>query len=277
MKWKIMKWQMMEWHKKFKALYNQCLLLVGQCDICGNSLKKSVVSAQAMYQQTMLKQTAHQKALPLQTLLCSSCLADLPLFKQDILQGDLLNWPAINKALPNSYFDHLICLSPYLPPFTQWLPQFKYQGRFELASLFSNLLATLFIEELLTHYISPIDLVLSVPLHSRKWQIRGYNQAHLLAKPLANYLQLPYDEKALIRTKNNISQVGQTGSQRRKNLANAFRLAKNLPCHIKHVMLVDDVLTTGSTANEISKVLKRAGVNRVTVATVCLTLPKANN
>lgn len=269
----------MEWHKKFKALYNQCLLLVGQCDICGNSLKKSVLSAQAMYQQTMLKQTAHQKALPLQTLLCSSCLADLPLFKQDILQGDLLNWPAINKALPNSYFDHLICLSPYLPPFTQWLPQLKYQGRFELASLLSNLLAKLFIEELFikTNFLSSIDLILSVPLHNRKWQIRGYNQAHLLAKPLADYLHLPYDETALMRVKNNISQVGQTGSQRRKNLTNAFKLVKDLPDHSKHIMLVDDVITTGSTVNEISKVLRKAGVNKITVVTVCLSLPKSVN
>lgn len=262
-----MKWQMMEWHKTIQRLYSNFLLSVGQCDLCGNNLNAALTSQHALPRQT----------IPQQTLVCAACFADLPLFKQAIIQGDLLNWPAINKALPNANFDHLVCLSPYLPPFTHWLPQFKYQGRFELVSLFSKLLATLFAEELLTHYISPIDLVLSVPLHSRKWQIRGYNQAHLIAKPLANLLQLPYEQSALTRVKNNISQVGQTGSQRRKNLTNAFKLTRSLPSHINHVMLVDDVLTTGSTANEISKVLKKAGVNKVTVATVCLTLPKANN
>jgi len=112
-----------------------------------------------------------------------------------------------------------------------------------------------------------------VPLHISKWQIRGYNQAHLLAKSFAHHMQLPYDETALIRTKKNISQVGQTGSQRRINLANAFTLAKRLPNNTKHIVLVDDVLTTGSTASEISKILKCIGVDKVTITTICLTLP----
>ena len=135
-----------------KNYYQQLLRAFSHCDLCGN--------------------TASEHAL-----LCSTCLHDLPLFDQTNIQGDLLNWPAINKALPNIYFDQLFCLSPYLPPFTQWLPQFKYQGRFELASLFSELI----IQQWSNSFIdgSP-DLVLSVPLHISKWQIRGYNQAHLI-------------------------------------------------------------------------------------------------
>jgi len=247
----------MEWQTKIQTLYNKFLFSLGQCDLCGNNLCDTIT--------------------PQQTLICSSCFADLPLFKQDIIQNDLLNWPSVNKALPNSRFDHLVCLSPYLPPFTQWLPQFKYQGRFELASLFANLMAQQWKNQNLSRLASPVDLILSVPLHISKWQIRGYNQAHLLAKTFAQHLQLPYDETALIRTKNNISQVGQTGNQRRNNLANAFTLAKELPNNTKHVILVDDVLTTGSTANEISKILKRVGVNKVTITTICLTLPKTKN
>lgn len=252
-----MKWQTVEWQTKIQTLYNKFLCSVGQCDLCGNSLTGTIS--------------------PQQALVCTSCFADLPFFQQDIIQGDLLNWPSISKALPNSHFDHLVCLSPYLPPFTQWLPQFKYQGRFELASLFANLLAQLWKKQNPPKLASPVDLILSVPLHCSKWKIRGYNQAHILAKPFAKHLQLPYDATALIRIKNNTSQVGQTGSQRRSNLANVFTLAQELPSNTKHVMLVDDVLTTGSTANEISKILKLAGVNKVTITTVCLTLPNVNN
>jgi len=244
----------MEWQTKIQLLYKKLLFSLGQCDLCGNNLNS----------KTALKQT----------LICSSCFADLPLFKQTVIQGDLLNWPSINKALPNSHFDHLLCLSPYLPPFTQWLPQFKYQGRFELASLFANLLTQQWKEQGLTKLLSPVDLVLSVPLHISKWQVRGYNQAHLLAKPFAQQLQLPYDKNILVRTKKNISQVGQTGCQRRNNLANAFTIAKEFSNNTKHVILIDDVLTTGSTASEISKLLKEAGITKVTVLTVCLTLPK---
>jgi ComF family protein len=243
----------MEWQTKIQMLYRKFLSSLGLCDLCGNNLQN--------------------KTTPNQTLLCSSCLTNLPLFKQDLIQGDLLNWPSINKALPKIQFDHLVCLSPYLAPFTQWLPQFKYQGRFELASLFAHLLAQQWKNENLTSLVSSVDLILSVPLHISKWQVRGYNQAHLLAKYFAHHMQLPYDESALIRSKKNISQVGKTGIQRRNNLANAFTLAKKLPDSTKHVILVDDVLTTGSTASEISKILKCVGVKKVTITAICLTLP----
>jgi len=245
----------MEWLTKIQASYNKLLFSLGQCDLCGNSL-------------------CNKNSFP-QTLICSCCFTDLPRFKQGVIQGDLLNWPSINKALPNIHFDHLFCLSPYLAPFTQWLPQLKYQGRFELASLFANLLVQQWDELNLTTLTSSADLVLSVPLHISKWQIRGYNQAHLIAKPFAQRMKLDYDANTLIRTKKNKSQVGQTGTQRRISLTNSFALAKQLPSNIKHIILVDDVLTTGSTASEISKLLKNAGVEKITVLTVCLTLPKS--
>lgn len=250
----------MEWQAKIQRLYHTLLLTLGQCDLCGNNLNSNNLGS---------------KSIPSQTLICSCCFTDLSLFKQEIIQGDLLNWPAVNKALPNIHFDHLFCLAPYLAPFTQWLPQFKYQGRFELASLFANLLAQQWLQQYLIKPASSTVLMLSVPLHSSKWQVRGYNQAHLIAKRFAHYLQLPYDNKALIRIKKNNSQVGQTGSQRRSNLGNAFILAKAFPNDIKHIILVDDVLTTGSTASEISKLLKQAGVEKVTVVAVCLTLPSS--
>lgn len=247
----------MKWKKDIHALYNYLLASLAQCDLCGNSLSTQSASSQR--------------------LLCSYCLNDLPFFKQEIIQGDLLNWPAINKALPNIHFDHLVCLSPYLPPFTQWLPQLKYQGRFELATALAHLLAQYWIQQPTLSLTPPIDLILSVPLHVSKWKIRGYNQAHLLAKPFAKALQCTYDANLLIRTQNNTSQVGKTGKERRQTLTNAFILAKALPSNTNHVVLVDDVLTTGSTANAISKVLKNAGVNKVTITTICLSLPHISN
>lgn len=118
-------------------------------------------------------------------LLCNSCFDDLPIFYVDKTAGDLLNWPAINKALPNINFDHLICLSPYVAPFDHWLNQFKYQGRFELGDLFAQLLAQYWKNNHLMFLGDPPDLVLAVPLHIDKWKIRGYNQAHLIARSLA--------------------------------------------------------------------------------------------
>jgi len=246
MEWLALSKLRSNWQSKIQTYYHRILLTLSACDLCGNPTQQH-------------------------PLLCSTCLVDLPLFNQDLVHGDLLNWPAVQKSLPNIHFDHLFCLSPYIAPFNHWLAQFKYQGRFELASLFASLLVKQWRTVSLT---LPVDLVLSVPLHMRKWQQRGYNQAHLIAMPFSQLLQLPYQGAALIRIKKNASQVGQTGKQRRNNLANAFALRQPLNKAIKHVILVDDVLTTGSTASEISKLLKSQGVEKVTVITVCLTLPK---
>ena len=244
--------------KRLKRCVNKTLGSISCCDLCGQNVDNSCLLGYSLSQ----------------TLLCQYCVNDLPYFNQSLIAGNLLSWPAIHRALPHIHFEQLFALSPYIYPFSHWLAQFKYSGRFELAHLFSALLCAQWQAMTTSTSIVPIDLVVSVPLHVNKWQLRGYNQAHLIAKLFAQQLSLPYDAKQIVRLKNNDSQMGKTGMQRRKNLANAFALPIKLASTIKHVLLIDDVVTTGSTASEISKVLKQAGVETVTLVTVCLTLPK---
>ncbi|MFQ3208872.1 MAG: ComF family protein [Colwellia sp.] len=253
-----MLWKLML--RKFK----RCCTSISCCDLCGENVGNSVLL---------------DYSLP-QALLCQYCINDLPYFNQNLIAGNLLSWPAIHRTLPHIHFDQLFALSPYIYPFNKWLGQIKYLGRFELAHLFGALLcaqwqAMLLNKVAISIEIRPIDLVISVPLHVKKWQIRGYNQAHLIAKSFAGQLALTYDANVVMRIKNNDSQMGKTGSQRRKNLADAFSLQGKLASHIKHVLIIDDVVTTGTTASEISKLLKQAGVETVTLVAVCLTLPKA--
>lgn len=239
-----------QYKQKFMHYYKKWRLTFGCCDLCGNHCQHYA-------------------------LLCQACFHDLPRFHLDKVQADLLNWPAIHHALPKSHFDHLVCLSPYLAPFQQWLMQFKYHGRFELAPFFAHLLADQFKRYWSPSTLNnlPVELILSVPLHISKWQIRGYNQAHLLAKYFAEHMQLPYQSNGLVRHKLSVSQVGQSGSNRRKNLKNAFEVMLSEEQLPAHVLLVDDVVTTGATTSEIAKILKQAGVKKVTVAALCLSLP----
>lgn len=248
----------MQLKKVFNNLLKQGLLNISCCDLCGANVSNVILA------KKVLKQS----------LLCQHCLDDLPFFNLDLLQANLLSWPAIYRALPNIHFDCLLALTPYISPVDHWLRQFKYQGRFEFSTLFSALLGNILTEQWATAENTP-DLVLSVPLHMSKWQERGFNQAHLIAEKLAKAIKLPYLPSALMRIKKNASQVGKTGSQRRKNLRNAFALASPLPAQVKHILLVDDVVTTGSTASEISKLLKDSGIEKVTLVTVCVSLPKA--
>jgi len=220
-------------------------------------------------------------------LLCHHCLNDLPFFDYKLINSDLLNWPAVNSILPRHKFDHLICLAPYKWPFDQWIRQFKYYGRFELGQLFAQLLSlqwqrlTLGEQTALndmTHCQSKLTAlaIIAVPLHLAKWQKRGYNQSHLIAKEFSKLTGIPYLASSIVRIKATESQVGKSGQNRRKNLQNAFALNKTNNCDFQlpdHILLIDDVVTTGTTANEICNLLKDNGVKKVTLVAACLSIP----
>ena len=205
--------------------------------------------------------------------LCETCFNDLPLFHYQHLSGNLLNWPAIAKALPKHQFDYLFCSAPYIWPFNHWLTLFKYHNHYELSHLLAQITVYQWQVHSMPDNFSEKSAITSVPLHFKKWRQRGYNQAHLLAKAVARQLSLPYLPTLIERIKETEQQVGQTGAQRRRNLKGAFSLNEKFTELPQHIILIDDVVTTGSTANEICKLLKRQGIETVTLLTVCLTLP----
>lgn len=213
-----------------------------------------------------------KQACQSQPLLCDYCQADLPLFDIDKVANNLLNWPAVNKLFPKRNFDQLICLAPYIWPFDQWLKQLKYQQQFELANLLANLLTKHFKQ--LTEFDNERTLM-CVPVHIKKWQQRGFNQAHLIARAFAEKAKLAYSSDSIKRLTFQHSQVGLTGAQRRNNLAKAFKVnlsnqSEKLP---ERVILFDDVITTGATVNSICKLLKQQGVKHITILTVAISLP----
>ncbi len=122
--------------------------------------------------------------------------------------------------------------------------------------------------------------VIPVPLYKAKLRQRGFNQAELIARAAlkvtaCDRLQLAPD--ALQRTRDTHSQIGLTSHQRRENLRGAFAVARAREITGRPVLLVDDVYTTGTTASECARVLRRAGASRVWIATVARTLKLASN
>jgi ComF family protein len=104
---------------------------------------------------------------------------------------------------------------------------------------------------------------LPVPLHRERLLERGYNQADEIARIWSRELAIPVDRKALIRTRATPSQSGLSARQRELNVRRAFAYQ---PKHeYRHVALVDDIVTTGSTVSEIARALHRAGVDYVEV------------
>jgi ComF family protein len=113
---------------------------------------------------------------------------------------------------------------------------------------------------------SRVSVVIPVPLHwYRRWR-RGYNQSESLARPLAEKLSVPFRTNVLRRIRNTPSQTQRGATARRDNLRGAFVARRDSGIQGKAVLLVDDVLTTGSTASEAAKALRQAGAERVVVA-----------
>lgn len=142
---------------------------------------------------------------------------------------------------------------------------FKYQNKIHLR----RPLVLLVLESLSEFIVSQRpDLVLPVPLHKRRLRSRGFNQAVLLGELLAREFHLPLERRALQRVRWTEPQISLSADERRENVKGAFSVTDCAAVAGKRVMIVDDVLTTGSTVEECSRMLKRAGAAEVMVVTV---------
>jgi ComF family protein len=111
-----------------------------------------------------------------------------------------------------------------------------------------------------------VDAIVPIPLHWwRRWR-RGYNQSEVLAQALASGLGLPCRTDWLRRVRNTPRQVGQTAAKRRENVRNAFQARRHQELKKRNILLVDDVITTGSTVNDAARALRDAGAARVVAA-----------
>jgi ComF family protein len=114
------------------------------------------------------------------------------------------------------------------------------------------------------------DVILPVPLYKKRLKHRGFNQSTELARPAANTFNISLDRHSIKRVRDTQSQTGLDKKQRRKNIRAAFEIVE--PLSAQHVAVVDDVVTTTSTVNELARILKRAGVERVDVWSIARAL-----
>lgn len=154
-------------------------------------------------------------------------------------------------------YDKAIVTYRFEEPLRSLLHHFKYHDGLYLSSFLSQLMLNAWQE----HYPQPQCLI-PVPMHPEKLKLRGFNQAAVLTKRLARHLNIPYDLTSCQKIINTNPQASLDSGQRQKNLRGAFQI-KPLP--YQHITLIDDLLTTGSTANELARTLKRSGIKRVDI------------
>lgn len=193
--------------------------------------------------------------------LCHGCLEDLPRIS-----------PACRRcALPVEGGEQLICgrclrkppafdscsaAFAYRFPLNQLIPRIKYRRQPADLGWLADAMAVQLDRQ-------PVpDALLPVPLAPARLRRRGYNQAQLLADRLGRRLALPVDRHSLTKPRDTRHQMELVGAERRRNLQGAFRWSG--PAYGR-IALIDDVMTTGTTASEIATLLKKAGVGTVDV------------
>lgn len=166
-------------------------------------------------------------------------------------------------------FDLVRCVGPYEDPLRECVTALKYRGRIRLAEDLGRLLARRLEATLTEADVATPDCVVPVPLHWRRRWRRGYNQSLLLGRELARAFGGLELAPVLVRRRHTRPQTKLDRRARLANLRGAFSLRRHAKVAGKHVLVVDDVMTTGATLNECAKVLKRARCAGVMCLTVC--------
>ena len=223
------------------------LLYPATCTICGKNLRAG----------RYLCDECETKAVRIVAPFCDRC--------SEPFEGSITSvFSCANCAHRTIYFDAAVAAYRGRGIVREIIHEFKYARQMHLRHLIGHWLCAALDDERLREV--SFDLIVPVPLHPARERERGFNQARLLAESLSAEISLP-SRLVLERVRYTTTQTALDRSERMENLHNAFRLRKNANVRGLRVLLIDDVLTTGSTLSECARVLKRAGAISVHAAT----------
>ena len=151
--------------------------------------------------------------------------------------------------------------------FRQILHQLKYGGRKELGAIMGRYMAS---ELLPSGFFKGIDVIIPVPLHKKKQQLRGYNQSEWIVRGIAAVTGIPVNTESVIRKKNTETQTRKSTFERWENVDGIFELRSSEHLQGKHVLVVDDVLTTGATTVACVSALMEVQGIRISILTLAV-------
>ncbi len=183
-----------------------------------------------------------------------------------ICPGCYVNIPFINRPIPfYGFLDGIICVCEYSGIIKDAIIRYKFYNKSSYFRTFARLMS----QRIKTETAGQkFDLIISVPLYKKKKAKRGYNQSYLISKFLSRELGIPEASYCLSRIRDTASQSLLSKDKRQANVYGAFRVNHARLVAGRNIILVDDVLTTGSTLNECCRALKDAGAEKVLGAVI---------
>jgi len=207
----------------------------------------------------------HQISTP---LICDTCCQDLQLFEYNKNSQNLMLTPNICRALSDCSFPVLKALALYQWPLSQLITQLKFNHRL----INAKALAELFYQQIIQYSQTLPQVLIPVPLHKQRYLERHYNQALLLAKHIGQRANIEVDSNLCVRHKYTQAQTNCSAAQRRNNLRQVFQINGLRP--YQHIAIIDDVITTGATADSLFKSLRQVLPQaRIEIWAICISLP----
>ena len=198
-------------------------------------------------------------------ILCFHCLSSLPLTDHfEIRENDALEHfegrIQISQAASLLYFQKDSDIQ-------NLLHNLKYKGQDSIGTFFGQRIAEKM--EKSPYFIKP-DVIVPIPIHTKKERIRGYNQSTLIANGISDVLKIPVVDDVLIKSTNTGSQTSLHRSERVKNVTNSFEILDQSAFSGRHILLVDDVLTTGATLEVAAQQLLTCNPSKISVVTLAI-------
>jgi ComF family protein len=216
-------------------------LLPGCCMLCGDDARAPVCAACCTRYLSPHAPRCRRCAVPLPataaTSLCGACVTDPPAF------------------------DASITATLYAPPADLLVQALKFRACLPLARAFAQQMLRAATDE---PQVMAAEVAIAVPLSAARLAARGFNQAQEIARPLARALRLPLATGSCVRVRDTAPQSGLAPADRRDNMRGAFAVTQRRAVDAKHVLLIDDVMTTGHTLGALAACLKRHGAASVT-------------
>lgn len=220
------------------------------------------------------------RILPYGSLICSTCRPLLPFVTGPICYS--CGKPISNMQQEYCYdcrtfpktFQSGRALFLYHPHTQPAMMAFKYQNRRMLSQFYAKEIVSRH-STLFQHW--NLDAIIPVPIHKNKYKKRGYNQAELLARDLSALTHIPCLPHLLLRTIDTLPQKQFHPQARLNNLQKAFQIHPNYTSeqfHLKTVLLIDDIYTTGATMETCSRILHQAGIEKIYIYSVCIGLSR---
>nr|WP_315446191.1 ComF family protein [uncultured Pseudomonas sp.] len=200
--------------------------------------------------------------------ICDACETELP-WLGDHCQTCALPLSAAGLTcgecqLEPPAFEQVVVPWLYGFPVDSLITRFKHNAKWPFGHLLADVLGQ-YLQHCFDEGLPRPDVLVPVPLASKRLRQRGFNQAAMLGRWLSKQLDLPFEEQVLRRIHDTNAQQDLNAKARKRNLRHAFALAPDADVKGRHFALIDDVLTTGATAQALARLLRDAGAARVDV------------